>query len=71
MPGRVVRVLVAEGDAVDADDPLLIVEAMKMENEVRAPAAGVVRRVAVATGDTVEAGQLLCELDEPPTQPAT
>ena len=42
-----------------------------MENEVRAPAAGVVRRVAVATGDTVEAGQLLCELDEPPTQPAT
>jgi glutaconyl-CoA/methylmalonyl-CoA decarboxylase subunit gamma len=62
MPGRVVQVLVAEGDAVEADAPLLIVEAMKMENEVRAPSAGVVRRVSVAVGDTVEAGQLLCEV---------
>lgn len=65
MPGRVVRVLVADGEAVEADAPLLIVEAMKMENEVRAPAAGVVRRVSVAAGDTVEAGQLLCEVAAP------
>lgn len=65
MPGRVVRVLVADGDAVQADAPLLIVEAMKMENEVRAPAAGVVRRLSVAAGDTVEAGQLLCEVAAP------
>jgi glutaconyl-CoA/methylmalonyl-CoA decarboxylase subunit gamma len=65
MPGRVVRVLVAEGDAVQADVPLLIVEAMKMENEVRATAAGVVRRLSVAAGDTVEAGQLLCEVAAP------
>ena len=65
MPGRVVRVLVAEGEAVEADAALLIVEAMKMENEVRAPAAGVVHRVSVAPGDTVEAGQLLCEVVAP------
>lgn len=65
MPGRVVRVLVADGEAVQADAALLIVEAMKMENEVRAPAAGVVRRLSVAAGDTVEAGQLLCEVAPP------
>jgi biotin carboxyl carrier protein len=65
MPGRVVRVLVAEGEAVQADAPLLIVEAMKMENEVRAPGAGVVRRLSIAAGDTVEAGQLLCEVAAP------
>jgi biotin carboxyl carrier protein len=65
MPGRVVRVLVADGDTVQADAPLLIVEAMKMENEVRAPAAGVVHRLSVAAGETVEAGQLLCEIAAP------
>ncbi len=62
MPGRVVRVMVGEGDTVPLDAPLLIVEAMKMENEVRSSTAGVVRNVAVAEGDTVEAGQLLIEL---------
>lgn len=65
MPGRVVRVLVSDGDVVEADASLLIVEAMKMENEVRAPGSGVVRRVSVAAGDTVEAGQLLCEIAAP------
>ncbi len=63
MPGRIVRVLVAEGDVVAADTPAVIVEAMKMENEVRTVAAGSVARVAVAAGDTVELGQLLCELE--------
>lgn len=66
MPGRVVRVMVQPGEAVGADAPLLIVEAMKMENEVRTPAAGVIRTVAVAAGDTVDAGQLLIELDPTP-----
>jgi glutaconyl-CoA/methylmalonyl-CoA decarboxylase subunit gamma len=65
MPGRVVRVLVTEGEAVEADAPLLIVEAMKMENEVASPGSGVVRRLSVAAGDTVEAGQLLCEVVAP------
>lgn len=63
MPGRIVRVLVAEGDDVAADTPAVIVEAMKMENEVRTLAAGKIVRVAVAAGDTVELGQLLCELE--------
>ncbi|WP_323137430.1 acetyl-CoA carboxylase biotin carboxyl carrier protein subunit [Paraliomyxa miuraensis] len=65
MPGRVVRVLVADGDEVEVDAPLLIVEAMKMENEVRAAAAGVVRGIGVTAGDTVEAGQRLCEVVAP------
>lgn len=62
MPGRVVRVLVAVGEEVAADAPLIIVEAMKMENEVRSVAAGRVEKIAVSAAETVEAGQLLCEL---------
>ena len=62
MPGRIVRVLVAEGDVVEADTATFIVEAMKMENEVRTAGAGRIARVAVAAGDTVDAGQVLCEL---------
>jgi biotin carboxyl carrier protein len=62
MPGRVVRVLVAEGDEIERDAPVVIVEAMKMENEVRARGQATVARVLVSAGDTVEAGQLMCEL---------
>ena len=62
MPGRVVRVLVEEGQSVEPQTTLVIVEAMKMENEVRAVAPATVGRVLVAAGDTVEAGQLMCEL---------
>ena len=50
MPGRVVRVLVAVGDTVTARQPVVVVEAMKMENELRSPKAGRVRDVAVAAG---------------------
>ena len=53
------RVEVAEGDAVEAGQVLLIVEAMKMENEIRAHATGVVRDLAVAVGDSVRTGQAL------------
>jgi biotin carboxyl carrier protein len=63
MPGRVVRVLVAVGQAVERGAPLVIVEAMKMENELLAPAPGVVRAVHVGEGVAVEAGQALVELD--------
>ena len=62
MPGRVVRVLVSEGDTVEVGDGLVILEAMKMENEVRAPKAGVVARVDVEEGMAVEAGALLVEI---------
>jgi len=59
MPGRVVRVLVKVGDEVDAQQGLVVIEAMKMQNELKAPKAGKVIRVAVAEGDAVQAGGLL------------
>ena len=63
MPGRVVRVLVAPGDEVDARQPVVVVEALKMENELRSPKAGRVRDVAVAAGSSVEAGRVLVVID--------
>lgn len=56
MPGRVVRVLVAKGDIVRKGMGLLILEAMKMENEIQAPADGTVEELFVNPGQTVEAG---------------
>lgn len=66
MPGRVVRVLVEPDQTVERDQPLVIVEAMKMENEVRAPVPGLVAKVGVAAGDTVDAGQMMVELSPHP-----
>ena len=63
MPGRVVRVLVAAGDAVEARQPVIVVEAMKMENELRSPKAGRVTEVSVAAGTSVEAGRVLVVID--------
>lgn len=63
MPGKVVRVLVAAGDEVDARQGLVVVEAMKMENELRAGRAGRVREIAVVEGASVEAGALLVVLE--------
>lgn len=65
MPGRVVKILVSEGEVVAHGAPAIIVEAMKMENELHAPTAGVVQRVAVREGDTVDAGQVLLEIVAP------
>jgi biotin carboxyl carrier protein len=62
MPGRVVKVLVVPGDSVAAGAPLLVIEAMKMENELAAPRAGNVTRVLVAAGDAVERDALLIEI---------
>jgi biotin carboxyl carrier protein len=59
MPGRVVRVLVAHGEAVEARQPVVVVEAMKMENELRSPKTGRVKDVAVEAGTSVEAGRVL------------
>jgi biotin carboxyl carrier protein len=56
MPGKVVRVLVAVGDAVEPRQPMIVVEAMKMENELRASRAGTVSEVHVREGVSVEAG---------------
>ena len=63
MPGRVVRVLVAPGDAVEARQAVVVVEAMKMENELRSPRAGRVKEVAVLAGSSVEAGRVLVVID--------
>lgn len=63
IPGRVVRVWVEPGESVEAGQRLLAVEAMKMENEVRAPRAGVVGRLPVALGQTVDLGDELVTLE--------
>ena len=59
MPGRVVRVLVGPGDEVQARQPLVVVEAMKMENELRSPRAGTIKEVTVSAGMSVDAGRVL------------
>lgn len=58
MPGKIVRVLVAAGQHVDAGQGLLVIEAMKMQNEVRAPRSGTVEKLA-REGQTVNAGEVL------------
>ena len=62
MPGKVVRVLIKEGSEVAKDQPLAVMEAMKMENEIRAPQAGVVKSVSVTEGQAVESGAELLTL---------
>jgi biotin carboxyl carrier protein len=62
IPGRVAAVRVTAGDEVEAGRTLLVVEAMKMQNELRAPRAGTVERVAVGEGETIENGDLLVVL---------
>ena len=62
MPGKVVRVLVAPGDQVEAGQGLLVVEAMKMQNEMKAARAGKILSVAVIPGATVAAGEILATI---------
>jgi pyruvate carboxylase subunit B len=62
MPGLVLRVMAAVGESVPAGAPLVALEAMKMENELKAASAGVVSAVLVAPGQVVEKGQVLLEL---------
>jgi len=63
MPGRVARVLVEVGAAVKKGQPLVVVEAMKMENELKSPKDGLVRKVLVEPGSLVEARATLVELE--------
>jgi acetyl/propionyl-CoA carboxylase alpha subunit len=63
MPGRVVRVLVAVGDEVAAKQAVVVVEAMKMENELRSPKAGRVKDVSVTPGTSVDAGRVLVTIE--------
>jgi biotin carboxyl carrier protein len=59
MPGKIVRVLVKAGDRVEAGHGLLVVEAMKMQNEIRSPKSGIVERVLAKEGQLVTAGEVL------------
>jgi biotin carboxyl carrier protein len=63
MPGRVTKIAARVGEAVSAGQCVLVIEAMKMENEIRAPRAAVVREIRCAEGQSVEAGQDLALLD--------
>jgi biotin carboxyl carrier protein len=59
MPGKIIRVLVKAGDAVEAGQGLVVIEAMKMQNEVRSPKRGTVERLLVTEGQTINAGEVL------------
>ena len=63
MPGLVLSVMVSEGQAVQEGDSLLVLEAMKMENELQAPAAGVIQAIHVAPDEAVDKDALLIEID--------
>ena len=62
MPGNILEVRVKDGQSVQAGDVLIILEAMKMENEIMAPAAGIVSGVAVQKGSAVATGAVLCHI---------
>ena len=59
MPGTILKILVSKGDAVKSGQAVVILEAMKMENEITAPADGTVTSVCVSQGDSVDAGKVL------------
>jgi len=63
MPGTVVKVAVSEGDEVAVGQSLVIVEAMKMEHNVRSPIAGLVAKVSVAAGDSVGTTEAMVEIE--------
>jgi biotin carboxyl carrier protein len=63
MPGKVVRVLAGVGTPVEEGQSVLVIEAMKMQNELKAPKSGVVKKINVAEGATVDAGQALAEVE--------
>jgi biotin carboxyl carrier protein len=63
MPGKVVRVLLAENTAVEAGQGILVVEAMKMQNEIKSPKKGVVQKIVATQGTTVNAGDVLAVVE--------
>jgi biotin carboxyl carrier protein len=63
MPGKIIRMLVAEGDQVAEDEVICILEAMKMENELKAPKAGTIKTLYAQPGRDVEMGAVLAEIE--------
>ncbi len=70
MPGKVLKVLVKAGDLVDAGQPLVVIEAMKMETALAAESPAVVKHVRVEVGQSVDHGAVLIELSPPPASSA-
>jgi len=62
IPGLVLRLLVKEGDSVNAGDPVLILEAMKMESEITSTATGIIKKISVKEGTSVQEGEVLIEV---------
>ena len=65
MPGKIIEIFVKEGDIVKANKPLMIMEAMKMENEMRASRDVKIKEIKVRQGDSVESGAVLIKFEEP------
>jgi len=63
MPGKIIRVTVHEGDTVVQDESLLVLEAMKMQNDIRAPKSGVVREIAATPGMAINTGDFLLSIE--------
>jgi len=63
MPGKIIRILVQEGDTVAYDQSLLVLEAMKMQNEIRASKGGIVKEIAAAAGIAVNTGDFLLSIE--------
>jgi biotin carboxyl carrier protein len=63
MPGKIVRVLVSEGAEVEAQQGIVVMEAMKMQNEIRSPKRGKIRKLEVAEGDTVNGAALIAQVE--------
>lgn len=63
MSGKIVKVLLAEGENVEEGQPVLILEAMKMQNEIKSPQKGTVTKIASSAGDSVETGALLFSVE--------
>ncbi len=63
MPGKVVKVLLKEGDVVQKGETVVIISAMKMESEYKSPASGIIKKVNVKEGETIEGNQILVEIE--------
>jgi biotin carboxyl carrier protein len=63
MPGKVIRILVSAGETVEADQGLVVVEAMKMQNEIRAPKAGTIERIFIREGQVIASGEALVTIN--------
>ena len=63
MPGKILELLISDGESVEEGQPVLILEAMKMENELKSPSNGVVSKLHIQQGDNVEKNQLLIDIE--------